>query len=263
MTEYREKIDNMVWSYSRLSAFEHCKYEFYLQYIIGDDDEYLSEGNFYAESGLFVHDILARIMGGEIAKEDAVDYFIDNFDDNVFYRTRQSTMDSTFEKCATYFAEEDFGWLKDYEIVGVEQNVNFTISGYKFTGFIDLLLKDKDGHYIILDHKSSEYPFMKKGGVKKKSEKQFAEYKRQLYLYAYAVHELYGEYPIRLAWNHFKDGGQIATIPFEQEEFENAIDWALGTISDIENEEDWEGKDDFFYCHNLCNFRHSCEYNIS
>lgn len=261
MSEYKEKIDNMVWSYSRLSAFEHCKYEFYLQYIIGDDDEYLSEGNFYAESGSFVHDILAQIFTNQLDKESGAEYFVENFENNVFYRTRQSIMDSTFEKCASYFAEEDFDWLKEYEIVGVEQNVQFTLSGYKFTGFIDLLLKDKEGHYIIVDHKSSEYPLKRDGSVKKKSEKQFSEYKRQLYLYAYAVHELYGEYPIRLAWNHFKDGGQIAMIPFNQQELEDTKDWVLGTISDIEKEEDWGANEEFFYCHNLCNFRASCEYN--
>lgn len=261
MSNYKDKIDQMVWSYSRLSAYEHCKYEFYLQYIIADDNEYLSEGNFYAESGSYVHDILAQILNHELTIEDAPIYYVDNFDDNVFYRTRKSIMDSTFEKCANYFADESFDWIQDYEIVGVEQNVNFTINGYKFTGFIDVLLKDKDGNFVIMDHKSSEYPLKKDGKVKKKSEKQFAEYKRQLYLYAYAVYELYGKFPTKLAWNHFKDGGQIAIIPFEEDEFEATKSWALDTISQIEKEEKWEENQDFFYCHNLCNFRASCEYN--
>lgn len=60
MSEYKDDIDKMRWSYSRLTSFEHCKYEFYLNYIVNDDEEYLSEGNFYAEVGSFVHEILCN-----------------------------------------------------------------------------------------------------------------------------------------------------------------------------------------------------------
>jgi len=262
MSDYRQKIDQMVWSFSRLTAFEHCKYEFYLQYIIADDEEYLSENNFYAESGLFVHDTLAKIFSGELKLEDAPEYFVDNYYDNVFYRTRQSIMDNTFEKCADYFSEADFSWIDKYEIIDVEKKVNFKIDNYNFIGFIDLLLKDKsNGKYVILDHKSSEYPFKKDGGIKKKSQTQFEEYKKQLYIYAHAVHELYGEYPKELIWNHFKDNGQLAIIPFDIEEYNNTIKWTTETIHKIENETEWGENQDFFYCHNLCNFRSSCEYN--
>ena len=33
--------------------------------------------------------------------------------------------------------------LDDYEILGVEKEVHFTIDGKEFVGYIDLLLKDK------------------------------------------------------------------------------------------------------------------------
>ena len=56
------KLDKRLYSYSRLTCFGHCKYEFYLDYIINDDNQYLSEGNFYAEVGSYVHEILAMIF---------------------------------------------------------------------------------------------------------------------------------------------------------------------------------------------------------
>ena len=43
MCEYKNDIDKMQWSYSRLTSFENCKYEFYLNYIVNDDDKYLPE----------------------------------------------------------------------------------------------------------------------------------------------------------------------------------------------------------------------------
>lgn len=259
MSEYKNEIDKMVWSHSRLTTYEHCKYEFYLNYLI-DDDLYLCEGNYYAEVGSFVHEILAKIHNKELSIDDSPQYFADHFDDNVFYKTKQSTMDKNYEACANYFAEEDFAWLENCEIIGVEQEVNFEIKGYKFTGFIDLLVRDKtDGRLIVIDNKSSEYPFRLDGKVKAKAKASFETYKQQMYLYSYAIKDKYGEYPKLIMWNHFKDQ-KIATIPFNEKECDTAIEHILTTIKAIEKEEDYEPNLDFFYCTHLCNFRNSCEY---
>ena len=236
MNEYKSQIDDMVWSYSRLATFENCKYEFYLNYIVDNDEEYLSECNFYAEVGSFVHQILAMIFNGELTPEEATQYYIDNYEDNVLYRTRQSIMDKTFEACANYFSDVEFNWLNNYDILGVELETKVNVGGYHFIGFIDLLLRDKnDGKIVVVDHKSSEYPFKRNGEIKNKLSDKFESYKKQMYLYSHAVKEQFGEFPKELRWNHFKDKGRIATIPFNQ------------TLS-------------FFYCTQICNFRNSCEY---
>lgn len=249
------------YSYSRTTCFGHCKYEYYLDYVINDDDLYLSEGNYYAEVGSFVHDILAKVFLGEISQDDAAQYFVDHYDDNVCYKVRQSTMDKNFELIADYFANLDISWLKNYDIIGVELQVNFKVDNDDFIGFIDLLLRDKkDGRIVVLDHKSSEYPFKQNGTVKKKSEQSFETYKKQMYLYCHAVKQLYGEFPKQIVWNHFKDGGKLAIIPFIQREYDEAISWFRDTLKTIKKEKDFEATTDFFYCNNLCNFRASCEY---
>ena len=259
--EVKSVEDKSKWSYSRLSTFGRCKYEFYLNYIIHDNEQYLSESNFYAEAGSFVHEILAKILSGELKVEDAAQYYVDHFDDNVFYKVKESTMQKTFETCADYFAEVDFDWLKDYEILGVELHVEFEIEGYPFIGFIDLLLRDKrDGKIVVLDHKSSPYPFKKNGDVKANSKEQFASYKKQMYLYAYSVYKEYGEYPKELRWNHFKDGGKAAIIPFDKKEYDATIKWAVKKIKESEKEQEYPAHYEYFYCNNLCNFRNSCEY---
>ncbi|MCD8289890.1 MAG: PD-(D/E)XK nuclease family protein [Prevotella sp.] len=259
---YKRIINKMRWSYSRLECYTHCPYEFFLQYIVADDDIYLSEGNYYAEVGSYVHEILEMIFNGKLSIDDAPEYYAEHYDENVLYRASESTMNKNYEACANYFAEVDFSWLKDFEILGVEKECNFTLYGYDFIGYIDLLLRDKkDGRIVIVDHKSAAYPLKKDGGVKKQSEKSFESYKRQMYLYSHAVYEMLGELPKEIWWNHFKEG-KFVKIPFSQEELKASTDWAIQTIHDIESNKDFEAIDDYFYCHNLCNFRHSCEYKL-
>lgn len=254
-------INQSIWSYSRVSCFGNCKYEYYLNYIINDDEQYLSEGNYYADVGIFVHEILAMVFSGELKAEDALQYWIDHYDSCVLYKAKKSTMDKTFNAIADYFASFDIEWLNDYDVLGVELEKHFVIDNYKFRGFIDLLLKDKrDGRIVVLDHKSSEYPFKKNGGVKKNSKQSFEFYKRQMYLYCHAVYQTYGEFPKEITWNHFKAGGEFATIPFVKSEYDEAIKWFKDTIQTIELEKEFEPNPNFFYCHNLCNFRAACEY---
>ncbi|MBQ2397782.1 MAG: PD-(D/E)XK nuclease family protein [Bacteroidales bacterium] len=254
-------MDKRLYSYSRLTCFGHCKYEFYLNYIIKDDSKYLSEGNYYAEVGSYVHEILAMIFEGKLKVEDSVQYYLDHYEDNVFYKVKASTMDKTYKLIADYFAELDINWVNNYEILGVELKSEFKLEDYDFVGFIDLLLKDKrDGKIVVLDHKSSEYPFKINGEVKKKSLHSFESYKKQMYLYCHAVYQLYGEFPKEMTWNHFKDKGKFATIPFVKKEYDETMAWFKSTLKTIEKEELFEPSVDFFYCNNLCNFRNSCEY---
>ena len=251
------------WSYSRCTSFGQCKYEYYLNYIINDDEQYLSEGNYYAEVGSYIHKILEMIFNGELKQEEALQYYLDHYKDNVFYKVKkQSTMDKTYALLADYFANLDLSWIDNYEILGVEKKMKFNLDDYDFIGYIDLLLRDKrDGRIVVLDHKSTEYPFKLDGRLKKKLQDSFAKYKKQMYLYAYAVHEEYGEYPKEMTWHHFKDGGKLATIPFKKKEYDDSLDWFRETLREIEKEEDFEPNEDYFYCANLCNFRKSCEYH--
>lgn len=257
----KQKKEQRRWSYSSLSCFAHCPYEYYLQYIVSDDDLYLSEGNFYAETGSFAHHVLELILKGELPPEDAADYVIEHYDDAVCYKTRKETMTKTYCAILSYFADFNADILQNYHVFGVEQEVKFMLDDHPFIGYIDLILEDsKDGGFILVDHKSSDYPFTAKGAVKKNSAESFASYKRQMYLYAHAFNQLYGEFPKALAWNHFKCGGKIASIPFNESEYNESLDWFRDRIKKIEKEESFEPSMDYFYCKNLCNFRNSCDY---
>ena len=269
MSKYKDIIDNMVWSYSRVSTYDHCPYEFFLKYIVNNDDEYLAEGNFFAEVGSFVHSILEKVFNDELKIREMPNYFSDEFDSNVFYEVNQSTMEKTFENCLNYFLEEDFDWLKEYQVIGVEKKIYTDIGGNKFIGFIDLLLRHKETKdIVIVDHKSSAYPFKSDGkSVLKKSKSDFAKYKHQMYLYCKAIYEEYGQFPKYIMWNHFKDK-KIAKVDFCENDYHDAIKWFENIIERIKRDENFDaicGDDklrdkEFFYRVNLCPFRSSCEF---
>ena len=256
-----DAVKDMVWSYSRLSAFEQCKYQFYLKYILCDENEYQTEGNYYAEVGSFVHSILEKIFKGELSVEDAPDYYLNHFDENVFYTIRPEQMEKVYEDCANYFSSLDLDWLTRYEILGVEKRINIQIDGYPFTGIIDLLLKNKsNGKIVLMDHKSGKSPLSPKTGkLLKTQEAVFNEHKKQLYLYSKAVKEEYGDLPSLLCWNHFRDS-TIVREPFNSIEYEEALKWMVDTVHAIENEQIYDGNREYFYCRFLCPYRHTCEY---
>ena len=260
--DYSEIIDAMVWSYSRISTFAQCKYSFYLKYIVDDESEYLPEGNYWAEVGSFMHEILEKIFKNELSPDDAITFFVDNFDNRVLYKTSQSTMDNTYDACINYLSSEDFWWVKECEILGVEQEVSISIFDYKFTGYIDLVLQNKHtGDIILVDHKSAAYPLSANGQrVLKNHAKSFESYTKQMYLYSNAIRQLYGKFPKYIVWNHFK-AGRMVKIAFDPEEYDASIKWFIDTIESIKNERDYQENVDYFYCHNLCAFRNSCEYN--
>lgn len=254
-------VSDMVWSYSRLSAFEQCRYQFYLKYIVSDDSLYLAEGNFYTEAGSYVHHILEMVLKGELSVDDAGQYYIDHYDENVFYKTKPSAMERSYETCAAFFGDLTLKPLHGHDILGVEQEIQTTINGHKLLGYIDLLLRDmRDNRLVIVDHKSNRCMLSRRTNQPLKSmEQQFDTYKHQMYLYCHAVNELYGEFPHKIVWHHFKDNA-CDVIPFRQSEYEQTLRWLDDTIAQIEHEEEFSPTVDFFYCNNLCPFRNSCEY---
>ncbi len=258
---YKKLIDNMTFSFSRLRAFEQCKYEWYMNYVL--QDVYEKEQNFYAGFGSFCHKLLESILKGYMDFEEAISYYQNNFYTDIdCFDISDSIKENYFYLGLDYFANADFDWLNAYEVLGIEKKCVFTFEGKKFIGYIDLLIREKSTqNIIIIDHKSSEYPLSSKGKVLAKEKSSFESYKKQLYLYSEAIYQEHGSYPTKLCWNYFKTQKWLS-IPFVHKEFEAAKKWALGVISMIYNERDFLPAENWFYCNHLCSYRNSCDYKL-
>lgn len=258
--DYGFIVDQMRWSFSRLSSFDTCKYMWKLSYI----DGVKGEPNFYSQFGSYCHKILEMYYKGDLAIFELTDYYKDHYLENVTY---DAPPNKYVDIGASYYQKgiEYFDSLSDisdeYEIVGIEKEVTFEIDGKEFVGYIDLLLRDRDtGKLIVCDHKSGKIKFLKNGNVSKGDAQHFTMFKRQLYLYSKAIIDEYGEEPSYLIWNMFRTG-DIIKIKFVQEEYEEAIEWAKETIKTIEEERNWEPTPDDFFCRFICDHRESaCEY---
>lgn len=249
----------MEWSYSRLTTYNQCPYGFYLKYVECNE----GDGNFYGQYGSFIHKILEKYERGELSLFDLTSYYEDNYFKEVTYPAppnQYSDIGQTYYDKGLDFLENIDLELENYEILGVEKEVNFMVGKYKMKGFIDLLLKDKYGNIIVLDHKSGSLKIKKNGEVSKSDEEHFKSFKRQLYLYSIAVINEYGVKPKYLKWNLFKDRNYI-TIDFDDNELEEAKNWVIDTIHSIENDIQWLPNPSDYFCRNICDMRNcACEY---
>jgi hypothetical protein len=252
--QIRQKIDGMVWSFSRLSSFHNCPYEWRLKYIEGLE----RDNSYYGALGGFSHEVLEKFFKEELSIFDCGDYFEQNYMDKVPYDAPPNPYVDLKEKdynlILDYFQNINFPF-EDYEILGVEKEIKFKVDKYEFIGYIDLLLRDKNsGKIILVDHKSSHFDYLKKGGVSKKNQEQFDKYKKQLYLYSIPIYEEYGEYPEELRWNMFKDQ-QWLTVKFDENEYKETQEWAINEIHTIEDEMLYlpnTSDSNSFYCRYLC-----------
>lgn len=263
MSAYRDKIEKMIWSFSRVKCFDNCRKEFKLNYL----DKLSKADNAFASYGVFIHELLENYYNGECEFFELAERFRSEYDERVpeefpklfgkdlgdgYYKAGQAYFDSF---------EDDF---RAYTVLGVEENIRMDIEGYPFVGFIDLVLEDVDGNIIIIDHKS-------KNGFSSKREKK--EYLRQLYLYSLHVHQKYGKWPIKLGFNMVRVP-KIEWADFNEDDLQEAIGWFTSTIKQIYEEEKYpdkifmeyksagkklaEFKHLDFYCNTLCNMREHC-----
>lgn len=238
----------MQYSYSKLTSFYDCPYAFYRNYQLHEK----GENNLFASYGILVHSILERYAKGELKLEELKDEFISSFEleisDPIIMFGKDLT-ESYLEKGIYFFDNfKGFWGLKPLE---PEYKFEIELGNNTFVGIIDLILEDEKGNIIIVDHKSSS----------KFSKKDLKSKSKQLYLYAKAIYDKYGKFPIELWFNHFKNN-HVEKIVFDKTFYDETVHWALETIEKIETCMEFKpNNNDKFYCNYLCDYRNNCEYN--
>lgn len=251
MNQYSLILDEMTWSYSRLKSFEKCPYGFFVHYILGEDED----DTFLSSYGSFIHEIHELVFNGILNRNDAATYYLDHFRDYVVGNPPPKTFSGYYHGGFDYMSH--FPRFEG-EILAVEKHFDFDVNGNRFTGFADLITKTDKG-LILFDHKAKNLkPF---SGKKKplKTDLELAEYYKQLYLYAHAMKQEYGEYPYELVFNCYKNRTMIHT-PFIKEDMESALEWADNLIQKIRRTEDWLPDIDYFSCAYLCGLNDRCDY---
>lgn len=241
-------LDAMSWSFSRVKSFDQCPRLFERVYILCED----KQDNAYAQWGTLMHSLLERYFRGTAEIWDLPVLYRHEYPHAVlepfpFRRTE----DSYYDRGEAYL-ESFTGHIGDEStILAVEDRYTEKLSGAPVTGVVDLTVRTDFG-LVVCDHKS-------RGKWKSKVERR--RYLRQLNLYAYHVHEQYGEWPDELWFNKFREG-TLDREPFRLAEAEKDVDWFLRSIDAIYKAEEFPAKPDKFFCDYLCPIRSRCEHSI-
>ena len=238
--QWKEFVSNMRFSYSNLNSFYTCPYCWFKNYAEGCRDSY---SNAFSEYGTMMHEVFELLDKELIDKDRAKTMAMGRMEDIDLPMAFGHDLNTSYRK-ASMTAIDNYETKE--KIIALEKRVYFKIEDYEFTGFIDQVLEDDSGEYIIVDHKS-------KSNFKSKKEQK--EYARQLYLYSIPLYETFGKYPKELRFNMFRKQ-KVVSIPFCQEELQEAIDWALGVIEDIKNAKEFPVTQDDFFKTELCNYRY-------
>lgn len=239
------------YSFTKLTTFEECPYQFYKKYIKKDEEH----NNAMAEFGSFCHSLLEDYYNKASTLEEIRDRYSDEYYDNIVddfpLIFGKDYSQDYYDQGAQFFAEfQDIPYSK---LLGVEHEVNMQIDieddePFLFKGFIDLMYVDEHNRLVIHDWKS-------KSGFKSKAEQ--ASYARQLYMYSkYAIDELHWQ-PDILRFYCFRKQ-QVYDIPFNPEVYEATWTWAKNLVKEIRTCEIFEQQRSYFMCNNLCDFRLNC-----
>ena len=224
-------LDGLRWSFSSVNTYNQCTQAFKYGYL----DALPRIDNAFSDWGTFMHSIMERYFKGELEFFELSQVYEAGYADNIkcnFPPNKFCDLGERYYAAGRDYLDQFDGLFEDYNIIGVEQKVRLLIRGRPFIGVIDLLL-EKDGEYIILDHKSKS-TF--------KSKRELAEYARQLYLYAYYVQKHFGKWPEKLIFHMIRNHGELIEIKFSIEACEEAADWFETTINKIYEDDSFQSK---------------------
>ena len=204
-----------------------------------------------------MHSIMQQYLTGVLTKNELVPYYLTHFLTEITGKApTQKIYQSYLEQGRQYLKTLSFPARK---VLKVEDEMHFEFAGHPFTGFLDLMSEDEDGKLYITDHKSRALKPRSNRSKPTQSDVELDKYLRQLYIYAHAVHSLYGRYPDYLEFNCFRTNTWICE-PFSIERMQEVEAWAKDLIDRITSESKWNAHLEFWFCKHLCDVAEECEY---
>jgi len=202
-----------IYSHSRLATFEDCPKRFEYRYVLKIPTD--SEG-IEAFVGKRVHEVLERLYKAaqrdQVPSLEKVIYrynklFEESYDADRVRIVREGTPLKFYievgERCLTTYYRRHYPFDGD-ETLGLEQRVTFALDEkpeYRFQGFIDRLVRARDGAIEIHDYKTSR---------RAATQKQVNE-DRQLALYQIGLADRFPDQPMRLVWHYLQHDRKLTS----------------------------------------------------
>ena len=256
MSKYDFVLDSMRFSYSSVTNFITCPWQFYLTYIQCEE----RGKNWWSDYGLLIHEILQKYFEGKLDTMELSSFYESNYSKIVTSSPPPfpaGIADRYYADGLEFFNNFDFPKNK-YEIVSIEDKVETVHNGIKIVIKPDLILRkiDTDCIYLV-DYKTSD-PF--KNG--KTDKKKLEEYHRQMYLYAYFINHT-TDIKINKIKLWFVRVNKFDEFDYVEEDAVKVINWLFDNISNIQKEEDFPPcniEKNKFFCSQLCSMRPFCKH---
>lgn len=252
---YEPLIRDMVWSYSRLKAYDDCPYRWYLKYIRYPKAE--QKQMFFANYGKFVHELIADFYSGEKTPNELEVEYLQDFRAKVnAYAPNKTVFKNYFLDGLNYIRKLESPKNK---VLSVENKVKFQVGRIPLIGYIDRLEEDADGHILVIDNKSRTLKPRSNRSKPTKADEELDRYLRQLYLYSIAVQNQYGKTPYKLCFDCFRNQTFIEE-KFRDDEYKKAQIWVEDKVSEISQDTEFRPNMEYFKCRYLCEMQEYCDY---
>lgn len=248
-----------IYSHSRLSSFEDCPRKFHYRYVLklATDTESIE-----AFVGKRVHEVLERLYRftaeGRVPSLARVlerfGLWWDEHFDARRVRVVRDELDSEHyrrlgERCLSHYYRRHYPFDAD-ETLAVEERVVFSLDdsgSYRMQGFIDRVVRARDGTLEIHDYKTSA----------RVPRQERLDRDRQLALYQLGLSERYGRHEtVRLVW-HYLASDQVRTSQRTSEQLERLRSDTVALIDRIREEREFAPRPGPL-CP-WCEFNHVCE----
>lgn len=192
----RYNVDD-IYSWSRFNCYKTSKFEYLLNYI---QKAKRTRASIYGNSGNFIHDTLEAFYRGEIEYDDMLPLYEEALYDFSIAELKYDRSDDKknnaiakkYEANIRHFFENHK--VLEYKLA-LEKFVLIKVGEFLLQGYIDVVYKDEDGNFNIIDWKSSS---LYRG-------KKIDEEKGQLMLYGIALNQQGVPWDkIKLKWNFLK-----------------------------------------------------------
>ncbi len=212
---------------------------------------------FYASFGSFMHKLIEGYYKGALTKDEMLTKFLTDFSKEVRGTRPQESTVTKYIQCGSEYLRS-FKPFR-FNMIDVEKQVKFDIDGIPFIGFIDYL-GEENGDYIIVDNKSRDLKPRSNRGKPTVKDKELDSMLKQLYIYSAAVKQEYGKFPKLLCFNCFRTGIFIEEL-FNEDAYNEAIEWAKKQVEEIKNADDFYPNREFFSCYYICGVSDDCCYD--
>ena len=174
-------------SFSEMKIWAECPFKHKLMYI---DRIKKFVGNEFTAFGKAIHTLCEHALVGTVIESDFEEFFDENFENEILALSDQELDLKLVEQMSLQARniyplilpslQDTFG---DYEVFSTEERLyedieDFDVKPYKFKGFIDLVIKTKDGKYHIIDWKSCSWGWDAKKRTDKALTYQLTLYKK-------------------------------------------------------------------------------------